>query len=162
MRHVVVEGVDAAEVATLAPPGALVRSVTDADSAAQTVLAALRGAHVVVAVRAPRDVVDQLCDDLRHLGDVEHHIGLPASWAPRLSDDERAVLALLARGATVGEAAAQLHLSLRTTNRRLATARRALGVRTTSEAVIAAGRLGLTVQVRRAGDGPSRARGPIR
>jgi DNA-binding CsgD family transcriptional regulator len=49
--------------------------------------------------------------------------------------DQRRLLELLAQGMTVGEAARRVFVSRRTADRRLAEARIALGVRTTTEAV---------------------------
>ena len=59
----------------------------------------------------------------------------------RYLDPDRAVahgLELLAEGRSLGNAAATLHISRRTADRRLAAARRALGVRTTTEALLLA------------------------
>jgi len=126
-----------------APPGAVrVGTVVDAESAAQAVLAAVRGCDLVVLGAAEREVIDQLCDDLRRLGQLDHRVE-PAS-APIISAAERALLAQLVGGATLGEAAKALHVSRRTADRRLAAARRALGAATTAEAVVRARRLGIT------------------
>jgi DNA-binding NarL/FixJ family response regulator len=126
-----------------APPAAVrVGTVVDADTAAQAVLAAVRGCDLVVIGAAEREVIDQLCDDLRRLGQLEHRVE-PAG-TPRLGAAERALLAHLVRGATLGEAAKALHVSRRTADRRLAAARRALGASTTAEAVVLARRLGIT------------------
>jgi DNA-binding CsgD family transcriptional regulator len=107
--------------------------VANVDDAGLAVLAAVRGARLVISVDAPRAVIDQLCDDLRRLGDVDHRVG-PA-LAPVLSAEQRALLAHLLAGATLGQAARTLHLSRRTADRRLAAARTALGARTTAEAL---------------------------
>jgi DNA-binding CsgD family transcriptional regulator len=53
-------------------------------------------------------------------------------------DEQRRLLALLATGLSVREAARRLHLSPRTAERRLAEARAALGARTNAEAVLRA------------------------
>jgi DNA-binding NarL/FixJ family response regulator len=116
------------------------RVATRAD-AAEAVLAAVGGARLVIDATAPRDVVDQLCDDLRRLGRLDHRVGAPAS--PTLAPDEQALVALLLGGATLGQAAQALHISRRTADRRLAAARSALGVETTSAAMAAAARLGV-------------------
>jgi DNA-binding CsgD family transcriptional regulator len=127
-----------------APPGAVrVGAVTDAASAAQAVLAAVRGCDLVVLGTGERAVIDQLCDDLRRLGRLEHVVG-PESARPLLGAEERELLARLGAGASLGEAARALHMSRRTADRRLAAARRALGVRSTSEAVVLARRQGIT------------------
>jgi DNA-binding NarL/FixJ family response regulator len=144
-RSVVLEGADAAAAqAVAAEHGWPVVTVTDASSAAQAVLAVLRGADVVVVAAAERDVIDQLCDDLRRLGELDHRVGDGARpSAPALSGDERELLAQLMGGASLGEAARRLHLSRRTADRRLAAARQALGAATTSEALVLARRSGV-------------------
>lgn len=113
--------------------------VSSAADAAAAVLAAVSGARLVVAARAERDVIDQLCDDLRRLGEVDHRLGEVAP--PVLTQEQRALLAELLGGATLGDAARRLHLSRRTADRRLASARAALGVGTTAEALAAAARI---------------------
>lgn len=126
-------------------PAAAVRVgvVADAASAAAAVLAAVHGYNLVVMATGDRAVTDQLCDDLRRLGHLDHVVGNDPG-APVLSVEERELLAHLVAGANLGEAARRLHLSRRTADRRLASARRALGARTTSEAVVLARRHGLT------------------
>lgn len=59
----------------------------------------------------------------------------PRAPIPGLGADGRAILGLLAEGATLGAAAATLHMSRRTADRRLAEARAALRVERTVEAV---------------------------
>jgi DNA-binding CsgD family transcriptional regulator len=86
-------------------------------------------------------VIDQLCDDLRRLGDLDHRVG--PSPVPGLSLEQRALLAQLLAGATLGQAARTLHLSRRTADRRLAAARTALGARSTAEALRIVAELGL-------------------
>jgi DNA-binding NarL/FixJ family response regulator len=54
-----------------------------------------------------------------------------------INDEQRALLDRLAAGETIAAAAEAEFLSLRTANRRIAEARKALGVRTTREAVLA-------------------------
>ena len=85
---------------------------------------------------AEREVVDRLVDDLRRLGPADHRTGEP-DMGPGLTVDERRLLDRLSDGKTLGEAAAELHLSRRTADRRLAAARQKLGVATTAEAVVA-------------------------
>ena len=116
--------------------------VEDADAAQRAVLAAVAGAGLIVEATAAREVLDRLCDDLRHLGSLDHRVGEVAE-GERLSAEERALLELLLAGASLGEAARQLHVSRRTAERRLAAARRALGVTTSSQAVVLARRMGL-------------------
>lgn len=112
--------------------------VTDATDAAAALLAAIGGAGLLVEARAPRALVDRLVDDLRRLGRVEHVLREPERLP--LTQEERQLLAALAGGATLGAAARALHLSRRTADRRLASARAKLGVSTTAEAVVAAAR----------------------
>jgi DNA-binding NarL/FixJ family response regulator len=108
--------------------------VADQADAEAALLAALRGEGLIVHATAPRDVVDRLVDDLRRLGGVDHRIGTPDE-APRVSNEARAILGLLAEGHSLGEAAAILGLSRRTADRRLAEGRRALGTDRTTEAI---------------------------
>lgn len=109
-----------------------VRSAEDARSA---MLAAVAGAGLIVLADADRDVVDLFCDDLRRVGALDHRVGDDPGAA--LTADDRRLLELLARGLTLGQAATRLHLSRRSADRRLASARVALGVATSGEAVIA-------------------------
>jgi DNA-binding NarL/FixJ family response regulator len=109
------------------------------EEAASALLAALGGAGVLVDARAERPVVDRLCEDLRRLGPVDHRPpGFPRRG--RLTPQQRALLELLVGGASLGDAAYSLGLSRRTADRRLAEVRTALGVTTTSEAIVAAAR----------------------
>lgn len=118
-----------------------VGSVAAATDAAAAVMCAMGGARLVIAASADRDVIDSLCDDLRHLGELDHRIGRSGQLA--LPDEHRQLLALLLGGATLGQAAQALHISRRTADRRLAAARELLGAQSTSEAVAAASRLGI-------------------
>lgn len=123
-----------------AAPGVVCTGAVGDDRAAeQAVLAALAGAQVVVAATAGRDVIDRMCDDLRRLGPLDHRIDDHGAQ-PALAAEERALLDRLLAGDSLGEAAAALHLSRRTADRRLASARRALGVTTTAELLAAASR----------------------
>jgi DNA-binding NarL/FixJ family response regulator len=119
-----------------AEPGAAeVRDTVVADSAAaaEAVLAAVSGYGLLVDARAERDVLDRLCDDLRRLGHLDHRVTV----ATVLTPEQHALLSLLATGATLGAAATRLHLSRRSADRRLAAAREAFGVESTSAAVAA-------------------------
>jgi DNA-binding CsgD family transcriptional regulator len=109
--------------------------VADADDAAEALLAAVWGAGLVVHAQAEREVVDRLVDDLHRLGPVEHRVGEPEPDAV-LTAEERALLELIAGGATLGEAATSLHLSRRTADRRLASAKRKLGATSTAQLVV--------------------------
>lgn len=115
--------------------------VATADDAARALLAVLAGSGVVIHGVADRDVLDRLLGDLRHVGPVDHRRA-GTEPEPALDDDARAILRHLADGETLGEAADALGLSRRTADRRLAEARRALGVERTVEAVSRARRLG--------------------
>jgi DNA-binding NarL/FixJ family response regulator len=113
-------------------------TVADAAAAAEALIAALGGAGLLVDARAERELVDRLVDDLRRLGRVEHRTSEPERTV--MTHEERELLALLAEGVTVGDAARELNISRRTADRRLAAARAKLGVATTAEAVVAAAR----------------------
>lgn len=114
-------------------------AVADSADAEAALLAAVSGSGVLVDATAPREVIDRLCSDLRTFGPVEHR--LERRVRPALTREQRELVALLAEGLSLGEAAARLHLSRRTADRRLAGARAALGVATTVEAVAAFTRL---------------------
>jgi DNA-binding NarL/FixJ family response regulator len=75
-----------------------------------------------------------LLEDLRRLGVVEHR------RSNGLDAQQRRILTLLGEGLSVREAAAQLFISPRTADRRLAAARAALGLGTNYEAVVAVAR----------------------
>jgi DNA-binding NarL/FixJ family response regulator len=110
--------------------------VLDESSAAEALQLALRGVDLLIHARAPRLVLDRLYHDLRRLGPVSVRTAASAAGpATRLGDDSRALLELIAGGLSVAAAAAELHLSLRTANRRLTEARQTLGVATTIEAI---------------------------
>jgi DNA-binding NarL/FixJ family response regulator len=118
-----------------------VGSVDSAADGAAALLAVLAGAGAIVLARAPIDVLDSLLDDLRHARHVEVR-RTQAARPPSLDQDAVGILAILAQGRTLGDAAATLGLSRRTADRRLGEARRALGVTRTVEAVSRARRLG--------------------
>ena len=109
--------------------------VVDAGDAAEALLAAVAGAGLVVHARADRAVVDRLVDDLRRFGPVDHRTTEPDPGAA-LTGDERRLLDRLADGRTLGQAAADLNLSRRTADRRLASARKKLGAASTAEAIV--------------------------
>lgn len=110
--------------------------VRDEETAAQAVLAAAWGAGVVLAAgEAPPLVRARLVDDLARIGRVRRVAD--AASSRRVSSDAAAILDLVADGHTLGEAARRLNLSRRTADRRLAEARVALGVRSTTAAVAA-------------------------
>jgi DNA-binding NarL/FixJ family response regulator len=116
--------------------------VLGADEAAAALLLVLEGGGIVALANGPRDMVDRLVGDLRHLGPVDHRRS-PADRRPDPPDDDAvAILRLLAEGRTLGDAAHSLGLSRRTADRRLADARRALDAERTVEAIAKARRLG--------------------
>ena len=129
------------------PGTVVVAAVTDDASAGAAVLAAVRGSSLVLdASSLPAEAIDRLCDDLRRLGEVDRRDGrpLPAPTAETVIDDDgMAVLRRLAQGQHLGEAAAALHLSRRTADRRLAAAKDALGAASTVEAIVIAKERGL-------------------
>jgi DNA-binding NarL/FixJ family response regulator len=109
--------------------------VADADDAAAAVLAALRGADLLVDARAERGTVDRLCDDLRRLGELVHVVERPAADPQALDAQALALVGRLLQGMTLGAAARELHISRRTADRRLAAVRAAVDATTTAEAV---------------------------
>jgi DNA-binding CsgD family transcriptional regulator len=108
--------------------------ITTAADAAASLLCAVWGAGLVLDVVASQDVVERLCEDLRRIGAVDYRSGEPDG--DELTHDERALLELLAEGATLGAAASALHLSRRTADRRVASARQKLGAETTAQAIV--------------------------
>lgn len=117
-------------------------TVASVEDAAAALVAALAGYGVIIAGRADRSVMDRLLDDLRHVGPVDHRM-VPFASVPALDGESAALLKRLADGDTLGEAAHALGISRRTADRRLAAARKDLGVERTAEAVSRAQRLGL-------------------
>lgn len=111
--------------------------VTTSDDARRALLAAVAGSGLVVGCTADRDTVDRFLDDLRRLGPVEHVDAAPAAPSGPLTDAERALLGLLAEGLTTRQAAAEVGISERTADRRLAVARQRLGVGSTAAAIVA-------------------------
>lgn len=113
--------------------------VDSAGDASAAMLAAVAGHGLVIEARADRHVIDRLCDDLRRLGRLDHRDG--DKTHPSLSVDEHMLLDRLLSGQTLGEAAADLNLSRRTADRRLASARRTLGTGSTAQALTAFARI---------------------
>lgn len=102
--------------------------------AAAALIAAARGAGLAVVLAAEPAVADRFLEDLRHLGPVDFG---PAEAAQALGPEQAQLLGLLAEGLSLAEAAGRLYVSLRTAERRLAAARRTLGVASTAEALLA-------------------------
>jgi DNA-binding CsgD family transcriptional regulator len=110
--------------------------VSSADDARRALLAAIGGAGLVIVERLDPETLDRFLDDLRRLGQVRH---LSLDGTPIvLSSQQRELLTLIGEGLTVSEAATELGLTTRTAERRIESARRILGVRSTAEAVVAA------------------------
>jgi hypothetical protein len=105
-------------------------AVTDHPTAQLALLAAARGAAVVILTDPTSDLGQALQADLARIGPIT------PERSP-LAPEQRALLDRLAAGETIAAAATAEYLSLRTANRRIAEARAALGVRTTREAVLA-------------------------
>jgi DNA-binding NarL/FixJ family response regulator len=108
---------------------AVARVATTGDAAA-VLLAAARGAAVVVVLALDADAAETFLHDLERLTDCA-----TAPDRSPLGEDQVELLRALGEGATVSTAARQLGLSRRTAVRRLAEARRRLGVTSTTEAV---------------------------
>jgi hypothetical protein len=112
--------------------------VPDLDAAQLAVLAAARGAGVVVIAEEQSETGRAVLADLSRIGPVRTGAegGEAATDELPLSDEQRSLLERLGAGETIAAAAEAEFLSLRTANRRIAEARKALGVRTTREAVL--------------------------
>jgi DNA-binding CsgD family transcriptional regulator len=108
-------------------------SVGDEQSAGWVLVAAARGA-AVVALCVDEDLRRRLVTDLARVGPVQVEV-LGRDPLEVLDGEQRQLLELLAEGRSIGDAAAVLYLSPRTAERRVATVRAALGVRTTAEAI---------------------------
>lgn len=131
----------------------IVFQVRDLPSATRAVLLAVRGHRVVALVAGPSEVADRLYRDLRRLGGARMRRTPAVGSDVTLQAPGWAVLSLVAQGLRLQEVARDLHVSRRTVDRRLAQVRRELGVRTTTEAVLAY-RLGRVCEA--ATPGPSR------
>lgn len=114
--------------------------VTDPETARLALLAAARGAGVVIVTDPTTNLGQALHADLARIGPVAlapHTEPDPHPGPDALAPEQRALLDRLAAGETIAAAATAEYLSLRTANRRIAQARTILGVRTTREAVLA-------------------------
>jgi DNA-binding NarL/FixJ family response regulator len=116
----------------------LVGLVDDAAAAADAVLAAARGAGLVVTVEDSTELAAILRADLERIGPLATApAAAPAAdRATQLTAEQCALLDRLAGGDSIAAAAEAEFLSLRTANRRIAQARAVLGVRTTRQAVV--------------------------
>jgi DNA-binding NarL/FixJ family response regulator len=111
--------------------------IANHDDACAALVYAARGGQVIAFVAADATVMDQFIDDLRLTAPVEFVDGHASGLGSTVTPEQGALLDLLASGSSIAEAAAALHVSPRTAARRLANARGALGVATTTEAVVA-------------------------
>ena len=117
-------------------------TIGDTAAARQAVVAAARGCALAVACNPAGDLRERLIADLQRIGAIGAAgaiaavASLQSAGTTNLTDDQREILSLLSSGVSVPKAAERLFLSLRTAERRLAGARRALGVRSTAEAVL--------------------------
>lgn len=112
--------------------------IDDLDVAREALLAAARGAGLLLWLDDALDaeIRSRFLSDLARLGPVRTD-EVDAGPAPILTLEQRELLALVAEGASIPDAAAQLYVSVRTAERRMAQARAALGVRTTAAAAVA-------------------------
>jgi len=119
----------------LRPSGVAAFGAVAESDAAHVVRAASRCAVVVAALPADAPWALSILADLHRLGPVQVDRPAERPDALPLTGEQLELLALVAQGATSTEAAAQLYLSQRTAERRLASIRAALGVRSTAEAI---------------------------
>lgn len=111
--------------------------VCDRGSARAALLAAAWGAGLLVVLDLPVDEATLFLADLGRIGPFERRVPAAVAESSELDVDTISLLEHLAAGTRLGDAAKALHLSRRTADRRLANARRVLGVTTTSEALVA-------------------------
>lgn len=122
-------------------------TIVTADDALRALVAAGRGAGLILAIDASLEAADVelFIRDLEKLGPVRREPagpgGPPSSSSGvtgrigSLTADQRQLLGALAGGASIPVAARELFISVRTAERRVGEARKVLGVRTTAEAV---------------------------
>lgn len=110
-------------------------SITNKSAAIEAVA---RGARLIVAL-PDEPWVWPVVRDLDRFGELS--VGATPSPSPltHLSDDQLALLRMLANGRSIPDAAGELYMSVRTAERRVGAARRALGVHTTAEAILLIG-----------------------
>lgn len=124
------EGFDIGDAAWRIHDVVCVGPVADDSSHAAALHVALRGADVVADVTIERE--EAFHDDLRRAG--------LTLWTPpndQLGAEATALLEALANGASVAHAARQCYMSVRSAHRRLADARRRIGVTTNAQAIVA-------------------------
>lgn len=120
----------------------VVRGVIDRPELVEAaVLVAAWGGGLLVAVDGLAEHArHRLLDDLGRIGPVDRSsAAVPLATDPAENDGLR-LLELIAEGRSLGEAARELSLSRRTADRRLAAARGALGVESTTAAIAALSR----------------------
>jgi DNA-binding NarL/FixJ family response regulator len=98
--------------------------------AAAVLMAAVRGCSVLVRVTMDRRASDEFLESLGRIVHLER-----ATEAESLDSEQTSLLESLAGGLTVVDAARRLGWSRRTATRRLAEAKRRLGVTSTSRAI---------------------------
>lgn len=120
----------------LGPRQLVCEVLVDDEVAAQVaLLAAARNVALVVRMTALEPLRSEFLDQLGRIADVR-----PASaTSDALTSEQLELLDLLANGRSVAQAAAALNVSRRTAHRRLEAARRALGVGSVVEAIVAVG-----------------------
>lgn len=105
--------------------------------AGEALTAVYRGCNLVVAI-GPRFGEREAARFLADLGDLADTVEVAARPEPEalpLSDEQVDILRRLAAGTSIPAAAEELYLSVRTCERRVGQARKALGVRSTAEAI---------------------------
>lgn len=111
--------------------------VDSAEAAGLAITALLRGCNLLVAIGTdlPERQAGRFLADAADLGDVLRPV--PPEAAPDLpiTEEQATILGLLAEGTSIVAAAERMYLSVRTCERRIGQARKALGVRSTAEAV---------------------------
>jgi DNA-binding NarL/FixJ family response regulator len=112
-----------------------VQTRADAEAA---LLAALRGPGIVALLPEDPVLSASFFEDLRRLGPIDVAGDPVDDPFERLEPEQRRLLELLAEGLSLAAAARRLYLSRRTADRRLASARALLGVRSNAEAVVLA------------------------
>ncbi len=124
------------------PAPVCVGRVSTLQEAQLALLAAVHGAGLIVHLDAPTEDLAPFVEDLRHVGPVEFRTEGSRSPPPLLTKEQIGLLRLLSSGATVSEAAREVHVSRRTAARYLAAARDALGASNVAEALLLAERRG--------------------
>jgi DNA-binding NarL/FixJ family response regulator len=117
----------------------VVAEICTAEQAAAALLLAVRGAGLLVFLDREAPWAGGFLADLERVGAPTPAIDGPP--AIPLNPEQCELLDLLAAGASIASAAASRYISLRTANRRIADARKALGAASTSEAVVAYSKL---------------------